>query len=202
MIITTYRRLGELLVSKKAISNLQLSVALADQRVSNRRLGDILVERGFTSELEIASCLAQQYNYPLIDLETATYDPSVLRKLSSEDALQLRALPISESASGLLVAICDPIDVMSTDRLGALIGQKILLNIAPSTTLLRRIRAAYGLNDDFAPNQFPEASKAPKRYQTLVSILRFDSTAVFSAQDTLLDRNVTLVCSPRSEAES
>ncbi|MFX8801564.1 hypothetical protein ABTM62_19830, partial [Acinetobacter baumannii] len=68
MSVRTYRRLGELLLDRGAVTYLNLSVALADQKVSKRRLGEILIERGFTPEDEIAACLAQQSGYPQIDL--------------------------------------------------------------------------------------------------------------------------------------
>lgn len=194
--VQTYRRLGDLLISKGSLTNLQLAIALADQRLSNRRLGEILLERGFVSETQVATALAEQYGYPLIDLDKVTIEADVVKRISAEDALSLRALPICNTAAGLVVAIADPIDVIGTDRLFALLRNNLVLHLAPETALLTRIRSVFGLTDESSLTAYPEANAAPKRFKNLVSRLRFGSTAVFDAIDTHLDRKISLVCTP------
>lgn len=197
--IHTYRRLGELLVARSAISNLQLSIALADQRVSNRRLGEIVVERGYTTEYEVAACLAHQYGYSVIDLAEVQPKEGALAKLSAEDALALRALPIEETESGLLCAISDPIDVFSTDKLAALTRSRLQLQVAPEASLIKSIRSAYRLNEEDALPAFPEAESSPERFKSLVSKQRLGGIALFEAFDTVLDRAVSLSATPEGD---
>ncbi|HZH98698.1 MAG TPA: hypothetical protein VEX38_06975, partial [Fimbriimonadaceae bacterium] len=92
--MTSFRKLGELLLSSGLITNLQLSIALAAQQTSNRRLGEILVERGFATEDQIASCLAEQYGYPRANLNNVRPQPSALCALKPDVALEHCVLPI------------------------------------------------------------------------------------------------------------
>ena len=188
-----YRRLGELLVARSAISNLQLSIALADQRISNRRLGEIVIERGYTTESEVAACLAYQYGCPVFDLKSAKPQASALAKLTAEDALALRALPIEETADGLICAISDPIDVFSTDKLAHLTRSRPLLQVAPEASLLKLIRLTYGLSEDRFEQDYPESACAPARFVGLVPFSKVESTTLFDATDSTLNRTVTLM---------
>ena len=195
-----YRRLGELLVARSAISSLQLSIALADQRVSNRRLGEVVIDRGYTTEAEVAACLAYQCGYTLVDVNQVTPQPEALARLTAEDALALRALPIEDTPDGLVCAISDPIDVFSNDKLAQLTRCRLQLQVAPETSLLKRIRAVYGLIEQPAPTQsFPEAKFAPDRYTNLVSLRRIGDGLLFEGIDTQLDRTVSLTAYPEED---
>lgn len=190
--VHTYKRLGELLVGRGAITNLQLSIALADQRISNKRLGEIVVERGYVSEQEIAACLSHQYGYPLEELTDFKPDAAAVQRLSPEDALALRALPIKLTPEGMVVGISDPIDVLATDRLSALLRCNILFRVCPESVLNRKIREVYEL-DEPLPAKFAGASKAPVRFKALVPRHYFEHTTLLDGFDSILDRPVNLV---------
>jgi hypothetical protein len=57
---SVWRPLGELLVDKGLVTEVELAAALAEQSASGRLLGAILVERGFVSGPALASALAEQ----------------------------------------------------------------------------------------------------------------------------------------------
>ena len=190
--VHTYKRLGELLVGRGTITNLQLSIALADQRISNKRLGEIVVERGYVTEQEIAACLSQQYGYSLDELKEFAPDAAAVQRLSPEDALALRALPIKLTPEGLVVGISDPIDVLATDRLSALLQCSILFRICPESKLMAKIREVYEL-DEPLPAKFSGAAKAPARFKSLVPRHYFQSTTLLDAFDSTLDRHVNLI---------
>jgi hypothetical protein len=60
-----WRPLGELLLSKKLVTDEELQHALAEQEESGRLLGAILVERGYVSGPTLAVALAEQYGVEL-----------------------------------------------------------------------------------------------------------------------------------------
>lgn len=190
--VHTYKRLGELLVGRGAITNLQLSIALADQRISNKRLGEIVVERGYVTEHEIASCLSHQYGYPLDELKDFKADAAAIQKLSPEDALALRALPIKLTPEGIVVGISDPIDVLATDKLAALLRCNLIFRVCPQSKLSQCIRQVYEL-DEPLPAKFAGASKAPTRFKALVPRHYFANTTLLDGFDSTLDRHVNLV---------
>ncbi|MFX9042685.1 hypothetical protein ABTN45_19790, partial [Acinetobacter baumannii] len=63
-------------------------------------------------------------------------------------------------------------------------------------TLERMIRQVYGLVDSADADTFTEQPMAPKRYSDLTGRYRCGSTGVFDAYDNVLDRPVTLMCTP------
>ena len=54
------RPIGQILVEKEAITELDLAAALAEQDRSGRRLGEILIESGRISWLALARAMAEQ----------------------------------------------------------------------------------------------------------------------------------------------
>src|SRR3954464_15617229 len=61
------RPIGQILVEKGEISEVDLEAALAEQERSGRRLGEILIEQGRTSWLALARAIAEQ----LLDIQNA-----------------------------------------------------------------------------------------------------------------------------------
>ena len=65
------RPIGQILVEKGEISELDLQAALEEQERSGRRLGEILIEQGRTSWLALARAIAEQ----VLDIQNSSADP-------------------------------------------------------------------------------------------------------------------------------
>lgn len=65
------RPIGQILVEKGEISELDLQAALEEQERSGRRLGEILIEQGRTSWLALARAIAEQ----VLDIQNAAAEP-------------------------------------------------------------------------------------------------------------------------------
>jgi hypothetical protein len=65
------RPIGQILVEKGEISEVDLEAALAEQERSGRRLGEILIEQGRTSWLALARAIAEQ----VLDIQNANAEP-------------------------------------------------------------------------------------------------------------------------------
>jgi hypothetical protein len=65
------RPIGQILVEKGEISEVDLEAALAEQERSGRRLGEILIEQGRTSWLALARAIAEQ----VLDIQNASATP-------------------------------------------------------------------------------------------------------------------------------
>jgi hypothetical protein len=65
------RPIGQILVEKGEISEVDLQAALEEQERSGRRLGEILIEQGRTSWLALARAIAEQ----LLDYQNAEPEP-------------------------------------------------------------------------------------------------------------------------------
>src|SRR4051794_41439882 len=67
------RPIGQILVEKGEISEVDLKAALAEQERSGRRLGEILIEQGRTSWLALARAIAEQ----VLDIQNANAQAAV-----------------------------------------------------------------------------------------------------------------------------
>jgi len=65
------RPIGQILVEKGEISEVDLEAALREQERTGRRLGEILIEQGRTSWLALARAIAEQ----VLDIQNATDEP-------------------------------------------------------------------------------------------------------------------------------
>ena len=65
------RPIGQILVEKGEISEVDLEAALQQQERSGRRLGEILIEQGRTSWLALARAIAEQ----VLDIQNANAEP-------------------------------------------------------------------------------------------------------------------------------
>lgn len=65
------RPIGQILVEKGEISEVDLEAALQEQERSGRRLGEILIEQGHTSWLALARAIAEQ----VLDIQNANAEP-------------------------------------------------------------------------------------------------------------------------------
>jgi hypothetical protein len=190
----TYYRLGELLVEKGMITNLQLQVALAAQQSCRYRLGRVLVERGFATENAIAQALAEQYGYRFVDPNTLRPSPEALQALPADVALRYLVFPYSLQDGVLSCVICDPVDVQATDIAGRLSGHKLDLAIATEQELHQAICKAYdlatSLGDSEPATGLPARFLQPKQRRKVGDAVQVDAT------DSLLGRPVSLIGEP------
>lgn len=140
-------RLGDLLVEKKLVSEVQLQSALAEQKKSGRKLGRVLIENGYIEEEAMLQALSDLHDIPYIDLSTFELNPGVVRLLPETEARRYRALVLKESLDGLLVGMGDPTDIFSYDNLVKILGQPVQPALVKEDELLRAVDRMYQDND-------------------------------------------------------
>jgi hypothetical protein len=79
------RPIGQILVEKGEISEVDLEAALAEQERSGRRLGEILIEQGRTSWLALARAIAEQ----VLDIQNAAAVPEPETAPASPDPVKM-----------------------------------------------------------------------------------------------------------------
>ena len=115
-------RLGELLVRDGAVTEEQVTAALATQRASGHPLGRVLKESGVITELTLAKALARQLQLQFLDLRAEAVDVDVAKRIPEVRARRLRALPLHELNGKLVVALTDPTSMNLMDDLERLLG--------------------------------------------------------------------------------
>jgi hypothetical protein len=100
-------RLGEYLVQRGLISEVQLTTALEQQQRTGERLGRLLLILNFIRRIDLARALADLWQLPFVTIDDGSVDPRVAQRVPLEATLEHRAVPLREDAQSVTVAVAD-----------------------------------------------------------------------------------------------
>ncbi|HSA91147.1 MAG TPA: GspE/PulE family protein [Burkholderiales bacterium] len=143
-------RLGEVLVSQKALSQEQLKLALEEQKRSGRRLGRVLVDLGFVGEEHVAQALARQLNLPFVDLKHFNFNRAVVLKLPEAAARRFRALALEERGAALVVGMADPTDLFAYDELTRILKRGVEAAVVAESAVLQALDQVYRRTEEIS----------------------------------------------------
>jgi MSHA biogenesis protein MshE len=156
---------GELLVSKKIITNAQLEKALKEQREFGGKIGSILIKSGVINEQTFLQFLSQQTNLPNIDLAHYTIDRNFSFLLPESYARHFQAILLSEEDGQYLVGMVDPLDIFAIDELYSILKKPIKVAIVSEKELLYTLDQLYRRTEEiteFAGKLASELQHAPE----------------------------------------
>jgi type IV pilus assembly protein PilB len=136
---TTGKRLGRLLVQAGAITDDQLSSALASAGPEGSLTG-ALATLGVIDETTVAKTVAEQMNLTFVDLAGYEVDPNAASLLSTELAIKYTVLPIAIDDQELVVAMADPANIFAIDDLRIVTGFEIRPVVATEGDLVAAIQ--------------------------------------------------------------
>jgi type IV pilus assembly protein PilB len=142
-----HKRLGDLLLEKKLITEEALASAITEQKKSGQLLGATLIKMGLVSEEALLALLQQQLALPLVDLRAVVVDEQVLACIREELAKKYFAIPIEiEGRSTLVVAMADPLNVAALEDLRFHSGMFIKPVLASPTQIHEAIERSYHMD--------------------------------------------------------
>jgi len=134
-------RLGDILIERGVISEVQLSNSLRYQRDTGARLGEALVHLGYLSPEQIADALTWQGSYGLSALTEISPNPSAVVLLTEKFCRARQVLPIDLLKGRVLVlAMVNPTDVLTIDDVRLITG----LEVSPVVATLGVLNEAWG----------------------------------------------------------
>src|SRR5438094_1676967 len=110
-------RIGDRLVSSGVISNDQLEFALKEQKRTGERLGTILRQLNLITEEDLSKVLAEAAGIEHLNIRTMSINPNVLSLMPEAVARKYKVFPIAVENNSVTVAMADPLDVGTIDRL-------------------------------------------------------------------------------------
>ena len=131
-------RLGELLVTKRLISEEQLVLALNEARETGTLLGLLLVNKQLIFEDELARTLSEQLNVPYISLMRIGVNAAAARLMPADEGLRVAAIPVRVEGGEVQVAFADP-----TDKEALNVVHRYIDNIRIAVSELTDIRMAW-----------------------------------------------------------
>ncbi|MBN2073128.1 MAG: Flp pilus assembly complex ATPase component TadA [Actinobacteria bacterium] len=150
------QRIGEILLNKKLITEIQLMEALEIQKETGEKIGDVLIRKGYISDSTLVELISFQRGYDTIDLSKIqdNIDPSVANLVSKDFAFKRKIFPFKLIDSTLHVAMTDPRDISAVDEVRLLTGY----NIKPYITTRKDIEDTIKLytSDDYSLKEVQE----------------------------------------------
>lgn len=143
-------RLGDLLVSKKLITQGQLDQALERQVESNKKLGALLIELGFIDQVQLTQLLSDQLRLPIIHLQDETLDPDVSGKLPESYARRFLAILLNETQDRATVGMVDPLDIIALDEVERILGKTVDVALVYEEALLTALDLLYRRTEDIS----------------------------------------------------
>ena len=137
------QNLGEMLVAANLIDEVQMQIALAEQKQTGKRFGSTLVELKFIDENVLAAFLSKQIDVPCISLLHVDIPKKMLRKISRATALECKAIPVRVDNGRLEIAMLDPTDIEILDKLEKASGMTVTPLIAPQSSIATMIERCY-----------------------------------------------------------
>jgi type IV pilus assembly protein PilB len=142
-------RIGELLVRENLISLSQLKEAQQAQRSSRESLSYTLSKLGLVGEKDLTQFLGKHYGLTPVDLEDFEIDEDVIELIPEHLAKQHVLLPISRTASSIIVAMSDPSNLNAIDDIKFHSGLSVDVVIASELAIRQAIDRYYKKDIDY-----------------------------------------------------
>ncbi len=166
-------KLGDLLLEANLIDEVQMKIALEEQKRLGTRFGSTLIALHFIDENVLTAFLSKQLDMPCVSLHNIEITPSVLAKIPKEMAFRLEALPVRIEKERIFVAMSDPMDLEAVEEIEKATGLSVVPMVAPQSSLRESIKKRYeGFQNKIATleNQdenFSEIIREVEELQTL-----------------------------------
>jgi len=143
------QNLGDMLIAANLIDEVQMQIALAEQKHTGRRFGSTLVDLKFIDENVLAAFLSRQIDVPCISLLHIDIPKKVLRKVSRSLAVECKAVPVRIiDGDRLEVAMIDPTDIDTLSKLELATGMTVSPMIAPQSSIATMLDKLYPEEQD------------------------------------------------------
>ncbi|MEA2183929.1 MAG: glycosyltransferase XagB [Solirubrobacteraceae bacterium] len=136
-------RVGDLLVANGAATDEQVEAALREQERTGSRLGEVLLHSGAIRETDLIDALVEQFQLPALDIEGGHIDADVVKTIPEPVARELRLAPVAADETTLYVAVVDPIDAATVERLREYTDKEIVGFLAPLSQVDEILEATY-----------------------------------------------------------
>ena len=111
------KRLGELLIESKLLTEEQLKQALAEQKKAGLKLGQYIIRKGLLNENQIVDMLSKQLKIEKYHPDKYALDMDLARLIPFETAQKMQVVPLRKKGRLLTVAMTDPLDINALDTI-------------------------------------------------------------------------------------
>ena len=138
------KKIGEILIEEKLITEEQLSEALETQRLTGQKVGQVLIDKGFIKENVLYKVLADKLGCKYVDLENYEINANVVTKISQTLAQKHKAVPIDIENNKLKVAMSEPTNIIAIDDIMLYTNMKVVVYLASERQITAVINKYFG----------------------------------------------------------
>ena len=142
------RNLGVMLLESNLIDEVQMQIALEEQKRTGRKFGSTLVDLKFIDENVLAAFLSKQIDVPCISLLSVHVPRKLVRHFPMSLAQACNAVPVAVKEGKLEVAMADPTDIDAIDKIEKVTSREIMPLIAPQSSIDKMIEKLYLIDAD------------------------------------------------------
>ena len=143
MAIAEKRRLGDILVNAGKITSYELQEALRSQKILGKKLGEILVENKIISDLDIIEAVEEQTGILSIDLNEVDFDTKVMKLVSQNLCNKYTLIPFGFNEHKIKVAMSDPLNIFAVDDINISTGFEVEVYIASKSSIQKFVDIYY-----------------------------------------------------------
>ncbi len=111
----------------------------------NTNIGQILINTNMIEEASLMKFLEEKLHTPSVDLENYTIDKKCLDFIGYKDAQRFKILPLFIIEDTLTIAMADPMDLFSVDKIVQITGKNIDPVIASEKSIIKKINEYYDI---------------------------------------------------------
>ena len=161
---------GQILVETNMITPAQLEEALAVQKQEpGRRIGDILISKGHITEVQLYKALEYRFKVPFVELSPASIPQELAKVVSEELARKYMLVPVSHEGGELTIAMADPMNLYALDDVAFQTKLQLKTVMATRSNIERAIGTLYSqskakeavqsLNEEFSAEDVERLSE-------------------------------------------
>ena len=137
------KRLGDLLLEQKKITQSQLNNALEHQKKEKKKIGEILVNMGVISEDEIFNVLEQQLGIERVYLDSIELSEEIVAIIPENIAKKYNLIAIGEKEFEIIAATSDPLNIFAAEDIRIFTGKDVHFVSATKGEVERAINKIY-----------------------------------------------------------
>ncbi len=143
-----HKKMGEILLEKKIISQENLDKALEQQKSVKKPIGQILEQMDVVLEEDIAQALSTQFGFPLVKrFAQHKFSADILKLIDPETAISKMVFPLKLDKKTLYLAMANPLDMTLQSDMSFKLGLRVSPCVSTPGEITRAIKKHYLVKD-------------------------------------------------------
>lgn len=139
-----FARIGEILAHEGVVTEEQIKEGILKQNNFGLKLGETLCKLGYITEDNLLRALHLQLEYSIVrEEELLDLEPEIVKMIPEPFAVENRVLAVREDGDAIVVAMCDPENIVIQDSLKKIIGMNIKPMLIGESTLTDTLERYY-----------------------------------------------------------